>query len=379
MRWLSESGHACHILTTARLHDRRLPTREERLKELGIPWSFDTPGKNRRPVIRYALDGIPVTLLQTRHNDESQPDAGETAQYNELMAQLLSDFAPDQVVACNSHPMVLEALGAARRRGVTTVFSLRALGYYDRRYFESVDHVFANSKFLSDMHLKEIGLISTPIESPIQWSEVIAPTESRAFLTFVNPIPHKGLMLFARLADMLGSKRPDIPILVVQSVSSAGSLNSLPVDFTRYPQIMASPPVKRPAEYFALTKVLLVPSVVEAFGRVAAEALINAIPAIVSDRGGLPDTVGGDFDVGGGGKVLPLPGWMARDTLELPSEAEVRPWFDAVCSVWDDPDLYERISRQGARIAQSRYSEKVSRERHLNYLTSLKPGGTVFS
>ena len=93
-------------------------------------------------------------------------------------------------------------------------------------------------------------------------------------------------MLFARLADMLGSRRPDIPILVVQSGHSGGSLNAIPgIDFSRYPQIMAAPPVPTPADYFALTRILVVPSVWdEPFGRVAAEAMINAIPPLVSDR-----------------------------------------------------------------------------------------------
>ena len=151
---------------------------------------------------------------------------------------------------------------------------------------------------------------------------MVAPVESRAFVTFVNPSPHKGLLLFARLADMLGSRRPDIPILVVQSGHSGGSLNAIPgVDFSRYPQIMAAPPVPTPADYFALTRMLVVPSVWdEPFGRVAAEAMINGIPPLVSDRGSLPHVIGGDASDGGGGRVLPVPAWMTFKTTTLPSE-----------------------------------------------------------
>jgi hypothetical protein len=64
---------------------------------------------------------------------------------------------------------------------------------------------------------RERRITSTPLEPPLDWSTVGAAAESRAFVTFVNPSRHKGLLLFARLADMLGSRRPDIPILVVQS------------------------------------------------------------------------------------------------------------------------------------------------------------------
>ena len=70
-------------------------------------------------------------------------------------------------------------------------------------------------------------------------------------------------MLFARIADMLGLSRPDIPILIVQSATGAGALNTIPgLDFTKYPQIVVAPATPRPADFFALTRILLVPSTV---------------------------------------------------------------------------------------------------------------------
>jgi len=43
--------------------------------------------------------------------------------------------------------------------------------------------------------------LSTPLEPPLDWSSVVAPTEARAFVTFVNPSMHKGLLLFARIVQ----------------------------------------------------------------------------------------------------------------------------------------------------------------------------------
>ena len=145
----------------------------------------------------------------------------------------------------------------------------------------------------------------------------------------------------------------------MQSGHSGGSLNAIPgVDFSRYPQIMAAPPVPTPADYFALTRILVVPSVwEEPFGRVAAEAMINAIPPLVSNRGSLPHVVGGDFSDGGGGRVLPIPEWMTFKTTKLPSEQEVEPWYEAVCALWDDPALYHSIATRAHQIAEERYSE----------------------
>jgi glycosyltransferase involved in cell wall biosynthesis len=385
MEWLADAGHECRILTTARFESRVTFTIEEHLKAQGIDASSVAPPprhakKQRvkeRPVVDYAVKGVPVTLLMTRHNDEARPDRAETSQYIALLSHLLDEFAPDQLIACNGHPMIFEAMARARSRGITTAFAVRGFGYYDPRYFVDVDHAFTCSQFLTGHYRERNGLVSTPIEPPIDWSATLAPEESRAFVTFVNPSAHKGLLLFARLADMLGSRRPDIPILVVQSGHSGGSLNAIPgVDFSKYPQIMAAPPVPAPKDYFALTRILVAPSVwEEPFGRVAAEAMINAIPALVSERGSLPDVVGGDFSQGGGGRVLPIPEWMTFKTTKLPSEEEIQPWFEAVCTLWDDAAHYRSVAMRARQIADERYSERVSRKKHVDYFTSLKPGG----
>ncbi len=382
MEWLADAGHACRILTTARFESPVTFTIDAHLAQQGVDLSSigarDESADAARPVVRYRVKDVPVTLLLTRHNDESRPHRGEGAQFLALLDGLLDEFAPDQLIACNGHPMIFEAMARARRRGITTAFAVRGFGYYERRYFEHVDHAFTCSEFLTGVYRDKLGLASTPIEPPLDWSAVVAPVESRAFVTFVNPSPHKGLWLFARLADMLGSRRPDIPVLIVQSGHSGGSLTAIPgLDFGRYPQIMVAPPVPAPADYFALTRILVAPSVwEEPFGRVAAEAMINGIPPLVSDRGSLPTVIGGDFHAGGGGRVLPVPEWMTFKTTRLPSEAEIEPWFDAICALWDDEGLYHAVASRARAIAGQRYSEAVSRDTHVRYFTSLTPGSS---
>jgi glycosyltransferase involved in cell wall biosynthesis len=387
MEWLSDAGHECRILTTARFESRVSFTIEEHLQQQGVDVAAQTApqraarrgGRRDRttPIVRYAVRGVPVTMLLTRHNDESRPDKSESSRYLALVDRLLDEFAPDHVIACNGHPMIFAALAAAQRRGCTTSFAVRGFGYYDARFFEHVDHAFTCSQFLTDVYREKIGLLSTPLEPPIDWSTVLAPLESRAFVTFVHPAPHKGLYLFARLADTLGARRPDIPLLVVQSGHTAGSLNAIPgIDFSQYPQIMAAPAVPTPADYFALTRLLLVPSIWdEPFGRVAAEAMINGIPPLVSERGSLPHVVGGNRSDGSGGRVLPVPAWMTPETTRLPSESEIQPWYEAICALWDDAALYEATAARARDLAEERYSERVSRKKHVDYFASLATRG----
>ena len=387
MEWLSEAGHESRVLASARFDGREPEPIDQHLRSLGVPlrqrppqdafvkWVKGRGGQARgRKVVDFRLNGVDVATLLTRYNDPQQPNRLEYEQFVFEFDQACATFRPDLVMTQGAHPVCQEIMRRARARGITTVFRLANFGYEDDRLYQDVDHVFTCSPFLSRHYFNRIGLVSTPLTSPIHWDEVLSPPDRRHFLTFINPTIHKGAGLFARLALMLGETRPDIPILVVQSAGDAHLLNSIQgVVFTKYPQIMASPPARRPADIFELTKVLLVPSVFhEPFGRVAAEALINGVPPLVSNRGALPDTVGG------GGQVLPLPAWLTETATGLVSPDEARPWFDAVCALWDDPNRYAVASKAALGAGRALYGEDIQRRRYIDYVTGLKPGGRVF-
>lgn len=374
--WMAQMGHECRALGTSRFDGAPPASIWGHLDEMGVrPERVEMrrmvrSGSASRPVYRFGSGGVEVTMLDTRRNDLARPDADESEQMLFLLRHMLKEFEPEVLLAYGAHPVVGQMMGLARQRGARTVFSLRNIGYEHRRWFEDVDSVLTNSPFLSRHYEQAIGLDSTPIVSPIEWADALAPDESRVMLTFVNPSLAKGAGVFARLADMLGSERPDIPILVVQSSSDATSLNSIPgIDFSKYPQIMAAPPVPRPRDFLELTRVLLVPSVFpEPFGRVAVEAMLNGIVPVVSERGALPETVGD------GGVVLPLPDWLTPAERRIPDEDEVRPWFDEVCRLFDDEDYYQRRSAVARAEAEARYSERALRRHYDAYFRSVAEG-----
>lgn len=387
MQWLAEAGHEVRVLGTARFDARAPSNIAQHLAEQEITLIKHPPPKAilrggrrtanlgpGRPTYEFVLRGVPVTMLATSAPSNTPAELFEREQFLYHFDRQLQQFDPDIVLSYGGHPVVREVMRRARAAGSLTVFTLRNYGYEDRSYYEHVDHVFTTSPYLSRFYAEKIGLRSVGIESPIDWEDVEAPEEMRRFVTFVNPSPAKGAFLFARLADMLGSTRPDIPILVVQSATSAGGLNAIPgLDFTKYPHIMAAPATPRGADFFALTRILLVPSTfAEPFGRVAAEAMINGIPPLVSERGGLPETVGA------GGTVIPLPEWLTPNARELPSSEQVRPWFEAICGLWDSPAAYAGASERARAEAMARYEESVMRRRYLEYFASLGYGQPLF-
>ena len=77
----------------------------------------------------------------------------------------------------------------------------------------------------------------------------------------------------------------------------------------------------------------------EAFGLVAAEAMLNGIPVLGSNRGALPETIGD------GGFLFKIPDRYTPETAGVPTAEEVEPWVETVIQLWDDPAFYDRWSR----------------------------------
>ena len=379
--WLAEAGHEVRVLCSARFDAAPPESVLAHLASLGLATRAAlTPRAvaahlrrnwpRRRPAaaLVFRWREIPVTLLLTRHHDPTVPDRLEYEQLVLHCDAALDGFQPDLVISYGGHPVVREYLRRAQARGCVTLFKVHNYGFDDPRWFEPATGVLMPSEFLARRYRDRIGIAATGIPTPVEWREVLAPAEeSRRFVTFVNPSPHKGVTLFARLAAMLGERRPDIAVMVVQSAADARLLaGGLGIDFTRYPQIVAAPPVPAPRDFLSLSRILLVPSVFdEPHGRVAVEAMINGIPPLVSERGALPETVGP------GGTVIPLPSWMTPDSLRLPSEAETASWFDAVCKLWDDPAHYRDAAARARAEADARYAEAPLKGRHLEYIDAL--------
>ncbi len=104
---------------------------------------------------------------------------------------------------------------------------------------------------------------------------------------------------------------------------------------------------------YGVAKILLAPSIwEEAWGRVITEAQQNGIPAIASNRGGLPESVGS------GGLIIP-------------EDAGIDAWKNALSSLWDNPDTYLELSQAAQeRSQQEDISKAAIINSFINYLVT---------
>ena len=89
-------------------------------------------------------------------------------------------------------------------------------------------------------------------------------------------------------------------------------------------------------------------------GLVAMEAMLNGIPVLASNRGGLPETIGD------AGFLFDIPAKYTPETRAVPTAEEVEPWVETIIRLWDDAAEYERWSRAARERATAMASGPVS-------------------
>ena len=181
--------------------------------------------------------------------------------------------------------------------------------------------------------------------------DAIAAERQPIFVTMIDPSPEKGLMVFARIAEEVSRRRPQAALPVIESRGSAGRLAGAALadgfDLRRHENILVSSAVPPPKDICAGT-------------RVAAEALVNGIPPIVGDRGGLAEIANG------GGLVAPIPPEFTPKTA-APVVAEiVEPWVDPILKSTAD-DGFRRAASRRALEAGRIYHRETLAPRYLEF------------
>jgi glycosyltransferase involved in cell wall biosynthesis len=260
-----------------------------------------------------------------------------------VFEDLVQSARPQVLLTYGGDWLGVRVLEHSRRLGIRTVFWLHNLAYADRRLFDLVDLTIVPSRFAAEHYRKSLGIEATAIPPPFDWNRVLCErSNGQQYVTFVNPQPYKGVFYFARIVEQLHRCRPDIPVLVVEGRSRAAEwLARTGLDLNRPNSLFFMRNTPDPRDFLRATRLLLVPSLChETFGRVAAEAMMNGIPVLSSNRGALPEVLGG------AGFVFRIPDDNSAERPFVPSAEEVRPWVETIIRLWDNTAVYVDVSRR---------------------------------
>ena len=203
----------------------------------------------------------------------------------------LQEYRPDVVLG--QFMPICPLLNYAANRGYPSIYFARNTYKIDANsVIPNQLHLIANSPFtasvFSQITQREIEVV-LPFVSPERYR--VAKRERR-YITFVNPVPQKGVDVAVEIARRLPQER----FLFIKGKWSNRN--------DRYIETQIKPARSLPnveiwenqsdmRRVYEVTDILLVPSQFnEAFGRVIIEAQLNGIPVVAANVGGIPFTVG---------------------------------------------------------------------------------------
>ncbi len=320
------------------------------------------------PHLRVTAHGVPVTLHCGPTTRNHRPDEAQGREFLRLFEAVAGRFRPDVVVGYGGDWLQRGVFARARALGAATVFNLHNCRYHSAEPFRGLDAVRVPSEFAARFYRESLGLECTVLPNPVERERVRVESREPKYLTFVNPTVEKGVGVFARIADELGLRRPEIPLLVVEARGEEADVVAPGLDLRGHGNVFLMGHTPDPRHFYRVSRAVLMPSLVpETFGRVAAEALCNGIPVLASDRGALPETVGE------AGVVLPLPERLTATALVLPTPEEVAPWVEAILRLWDDAAFSEALGRQAIAAAE-RWAPEVLEPQYVRFFEGLSPG-----
>jgi hypothetical protein len=292
---LSQRSWSCRAFSGPHLDFEQADPLAQRLgnQQIRFQTSQTTAGVVPITVYRFVHGGVPVQLYDSpvsRPFQAATPEEGGC--FLALYKRLLVRFRPDLVLTYGGDWVAQEIMAQAKRRDIPVVFALHNFAYHGADLFRPVDAVLVPSRFAQAHYRRTLGLRCTPLPGPWDWKRVRCQQCSPRYVTFVNPQPDKGVFVFARIAAELARRRPDIPVLVVEGRGKAGWLQQTGIDVASLGNTFVMANTPDPRDFYCVSKAVLMPSLWwESFPRVAVEALLNGIPVLGSNRGGLPETL----------------------------------------------------------------------------------------
>lgn len=241
----------------------------------------------------------------------------------DAVSEVCSTVRPDvAVVQCHGTVPLAEGFRAA---GIPTVIYLRNVEFDelggDLAPLRNCAFI-ANSSFTASTYRERFGIDPVVIPPTVEAARYATATTGD-YVTFINPVPEKGLEKALAIAKAC----PDIPFLFHESwlldppVIAALEEAIRPLQNVRFQRRCADM-----KSVYGKTRIVLAPSRwAEAWGRVASEAHVSGIPVIGSRRGGLPEAIG--------------PGGIILDY-----DTPVANWVRAVRDLWFSEERYRQFS-----------------------------------
>ena len=302
--------------------------------------------QEQRPQWEFDDQGIHYLYTRCANSDERFMTMGEAQTFYQSFCQQLDDFAPDIVMGYGLSPMPQLCFYEAHQRGISTVYCLTN-GDGGRFHYPNIDLIITDSQATEELYAQRDKLNIRGQGVYWQPQNFLASEHHPTYVTLVNPSDAKGVAIFAKLAYIFKSIKPEVKFLAintrdpfpeaVKKLHVKGDPQQHPYSAADFPNVFTVEPQADMRPVYEHTAVLLAPSLwYESWGRVASEAVYNGIPVLYSSSGGLPEAAAG------GGICIDAPEHCRQDYNSLPDDEEIKPWVESLLQLLDSsPEAQE--------------------------------------
>ncbi len=328
--------------------------------------------KNRKRIAEIKDGAVLHTTVRTRKINRGLMTASEQHMWYFEYLRILDDFKPDLVMMYGGNPLDLLATHEAQRRGVPVAAYLVNGSYAGTNWCRDVDLILTDSEATRRRYLEKDGFDLQVIGQFISPKDVVSNDAARDRVLFINPALPKGAAVVAAIAALLEQTRPDIRFEVVESrgdwkrASRIAKRGLRGVSFGQE-NITLTPNTSDIRPIFARAKVVLMPSLWwESGGRVAVEALLNGLPVIATNNGGLPEMLDG------GGVLIDLPEYChVAPYSKLPPREMLEEIATLIERLHDDNDFYESFAARTREVAAQNHDIEKNTNRLIAILKPL--------
>jgi glycosyltransferase involved in cell wall biosynthesis len=305
-------------------------------------------------VISVKDDPLVHYLYVTQSHQRNLMMSLEENQWLSFYTATLDKLQPDLVYFYGGQALDMMIADEAKQRGIPAAALLVNQNFSGKRWCRDVDLIVTDSHATSLLYKQREGYDVVPTGTFIDPVPVVAAKPLRERVLLVNPSIEKGAAIVARLAMLLEERRPDIQFEVVESrgnwsdvVKQVSSTFGSPRESLNNVIVTSNTDDMRPV--FGRARVLLAFSLwFESAGRVIAEAMMNGIPAIVSNYGGPPEMIGQ------GGFLVDLPPKCHQAPYtEIPSDELLEQILAIIIRMYDDGDFYTALSQKAFAQAEA--------------------------
>ena len=321
---------------------------------------------NLGSVVKVEDELLTHQLLITASTQRDAVTSGELGLLFQHYHKLLNTFRPDLVFFYGGQTQEYLIADEAKQRGIPVVAYLAIGGFQGKWWCRNVDLILCDSMATARFYAETQSYGVTPIGAFIDSAQVIPAEHSRQRILFVNPTLEKGVAVLIQLALMFEQRRPDIVFEVVESRGGFADVLRRVTSALGNPRetltnVIVTPNTDDMRPVYSRARLIIVPSLCwDSGARVLAEAMLNGIPALVTDHGGSPEMIRD-----GGLKFELPPEFHAPPYDRIPLPAMLEPLVAAITRFFDDPGYYLETAQRALAVGQTLHKLDTSTQRLL--------------